>query len=346
MKKWDLILCQKTFFESIDRGESIFGEDDDEQSYRRRMIRKHHIVISDNLMKTYKQYAIANGLLAEYMAFQTEYAALEESTPARDRFKPVFDDDLPTTDIDQAMLCASQDEGLDYPLIICDVCEKCRYFKNKLLPTPMQEQPSLLLQQVTNLIGRNTAWQGHDFSAITEKGQPCILYEEWLKEIFLHEKNIVFFDQHMMNESGYGSFFDHYIKCIEANSTITMYIDLADPLKGDRWKWNYYSFFEGIKQNICDKAHEKGIRILIYNFNHNKTGRYRKSYHERHIYVEEYKIVITKGIDFLPPQRGGTRSIIMEAGVTATLSKSRSSQEIAKLLREYDGYELILDTDN
>ncbi len=102
MKRYDVVLCDKTFCTKYIR--SIYPYEMQEEDFEyQKIFAQHRVILSKKLLDVYKNYSQKNNKAQEYSLFETWFSSMAYTAKNRDRFVFVNDSSDKTEDIDSVL---------------------------------------------------------------------------------------------------------------------------------------------------------------------------------------------------------------------------------------------------
>ena len=324
MMKYDLLLCNKSFFNFF-RATTRIYQMDRETRNAFDTISQHRLVYSDRLLDQYKKYARENNLLGDFEMVNTWLSSMFYCSSNNDQYMYILDDSDPSN-IDDAICSASQDENIFYPLVLCDVCAECGRFAKRMDPIKLFPSDKINGQSVNNRILRNTV----PFSVETKKDESIKPYVEWFSELLKGEKTVTIFNRYALKNNEFPSEKKFVLDQVEPGTSVTIYADNESAEITDDEVDQTIKELEAIAEN-------KKIHISLYS--HYFRLFRCKSYHDRRIFMNNIRIKLTGGFDSLYRSRSGTK--IEGTGLEVGVAECDSEKAISDLLEEYKGYTLV-----
>lgn len=283
MIKLDLLLCQEVllrFLQPLDQWER-----NEIEARLKDVISQHRIVLSPNLTECYEKYfdSCGNGAVDLYMSFLNAEAVYE------DRFRTIPDEAGELTsamDIDSILIDLAKCALLTYPYVLCNGCDLMSSLSTRIMTKRALYLSSMRFDSIDNRLSRNSP----PFSIQVQPNEQCDKYSSWFGELFRGERQIIIFDKYIIcDESHLKTFEEYYLKRMK-DTTLSIFTEVED-----------YNWFCGeLKNRLCTVAARNNLIIKVY------TAQ-RKPVHDRYIFIQNYRVSLGHGLDFLDIKTGKTK---------------------------------------
>ena len=322
--KYDVLLCDKIFLDCYLMPKPGYQISEKEMRMNQ-IIRNHRLVLSDNLLRIYKNYAIKNGNENAYDFFQQWYATEAIKVASKDVFIHVFDEASETEDIDDVFSALSTNKRVGHPIVVCGFyCANYLTLINTIKPTKVIISSNILDESIDNQLRRNTI----PFGITTSKDDPVLPYVKWFEEMLMDQKQITIFNRYAYKTTEFKSMTDYILERIASGSVVRIYTTLSE---------EGIPTADIIERNkvIKEIADKKRCFFLIYDYNAN-NGINRLSYHDRRIFLENSYISFTAGFCSLPVLRKS--EVLTEGNLEISHKQCDAKAVVDSILEEHPGY--------
>lgn len=250
------------------------------------LLARHRLVLSDNLLRIYDNYAKRNGIKDAFDHFTTWYSSQAYTVKHNEKFVYISDAKNASDDIDTVFVNAVK--NIKKPVVVCDFqCSNCYSFSKGISPVSVKVSSSILDETVDNKLRRNIL----PFAVETQKDDPVEPYLEWFGEMLHAKKHVVIFNRFTYSNDEFNVMVDYIFNQIAPGAEIKLYLDhynTGTP-KDDIIQRN---------KRLKQLTEQKSQSLTIYSYDANKSTR---SYHERIVFLDEDRIRFTGGFNCLVP---------------------------------------------
>lgn len=323
MVKYDVLLCSEVFSDCYIK--SIYQVQKDQLEIGS-IIKNHRLVLSNNILRIYENYARDHGLLTDFDCFKQWYTTQAAIKSSEDIFIYINDKEAGTENIDEVFTIVVKEKIVKKPIIICALCPRCMSFCQSMRPILVMSYICIPEQTIDNPLRRNVL----PFAITTKQGDQIDLYLEWFREVLAKQNTIHIFDRYAYKSEYFKTMVQFVIQQVEFNACIKIYIHQSEagtPIE------------EVISNNkvLRKLADERKITIQIYSYRKGET-----SYHDRRIFLQTSNIILTYGFRCLLV--GNDRRTLKHGQYTISHNQCNVETEIDNLSKEYPYYEEFWDT--
>lgn len=279
MIKYDLILCHHILAKFIIPITGFDAEEENTSTFRR-IIKQHHILLTNVLEDAYFSAFSYDELIQRLFL---DFICSENSKHFIHRTEIESADGL---SFDDSIIASMKCKEFKRPCIVCGSveCTGNKTLKARLPSDNIVYSSGLLADDITNKVRRMSI----PFSDQTIGGEAVGVFATWFSELFSGEREINIFDKFIFEKGNFKAFIKYILNSVEAGTMLRIYTDIG--------KYNDEVQGKPMDKYIHDLEQRYKIRIDVYNS--------IEGVHDRHIFTSSFYLRLGRGINFVTGKNG------------------------------------------